>query len=89
MSFATIENNKDNGFEGKITILRPNGDVQKAVGNTEVVGFKRGLGKKHRLALHHQRLWMPQCRQGVKDEKRAVDDLRLNTRTSPGIQKGT
>lgn len=38
---STIENNKNNGFEGKIMILRPNGDIQEAVGNTEVVGFKK------------------------------------------------
>lgn len=40
MSFTAIEKNKDNGSEGKITILRPSGDVQEAVRNT-VVGFKR------------------------------------------------
>lgn len=39
MSFTSIRNN-DDGFEGKITILRPNEDVQEAVGNT-VVSFKR------------------------------------------------
>lgn len=38
---STIENNKDNGVEGKIMILRPNGDVQEAVGNTDVAGFKK------------------------------------------------
>lgn len=42
MPFTAIKNNKGNGFEGKLTILRPNGEVQEAVGNTEVVGFKRG-----------------------------------------------
>lgn len=41
MSFTAIENNKDNGLEGKTTILRLNADVQEVVGNTEVVGFKR------------------------------------------------
>lgn len=39
MSFTAIQN-KDNGFEGKIKILRPSGDVLEAVGNT-VVSFKR------------------------------------------------
>lgn len=42
MPFTTIETNKDNEFEGKVTILRPSGDVQEAVGNI-AVGFKREL----------------------------------------------
>lgn len=40
MLFIVIEKNKDNGFEGKIIILRLSGDVQEVVRNT-VVGFKR------------------------------------------------
>ena len=42
MSFTAIQN-KDNGLEGKITILSPGGDIQEAVGNT-VVGIKREVG---------------------------------------------
>lgn len=46
MPFTAIETNKDNGFEGKITILRPSGDVQEAVGNI-AVGCKRELWEEN------------------------------------------
>lgn len=42
MPFTAIKNNKGNRFEGKLIILKPNGEVQEAAGNTEEVGFKRG-----------------------------------------------
>lgn len=44
MSLTAIQN-KDNVFEGKITILRPSGGVQEAVGNT-VVGSRERPGKE-------------------------------------------
>ena len=42
MCFTAIED-KDNGFEGKMTNSRPNRGDEEATGNAEVVSFKREL----------------------------------------------
>lgn len=39
----TAREDKDNGFEGKMTNLRPNGGDEEATEDAEVVSFKREL----------------------------------------------